>query len=69
MINPNFPNVTKNDFVNSGGFASVYRDPGSPDRYIKKLNAPLTGELAQMLERLIDIQQWARPSDRASHSV
>lgn len=66
MINPSFPNVTKNDFVNSGGFASVYRDPRSPDRYIKKLNAPLTGELAQMLERLIDIQQWARPSDRAT---
>ena len=66
MINPNFPNVTKNDFVNSGGFASVYRDPGFPDRYLKKLNSPLTGELAQMLERLIDIQQWARPSDRAT---
>ena len=64
MINPNFPNVTKNDFVNSGGFASVYRDPAFPDRYLKKLNAPLTGDLAQMLERLIDIQQWARPSDR-----
>ena len=66
MINPNFPNVTKNEFVNSGGFASVYRDPGFPDRYLKKLNSPLTGELAQMLERLIDIQQWARPSDRAT---
>ena len=66
MINPNFPNITKNDFVNSGGFASVYRDPGNPDRYLKKLNSPLTGELAQMLERLIDIQQWARPSDRAT---
>ena len=66
MINQNFPNVTKNDFVNSGGFASVYRDPGFPDRFVKKLNSPLTGELAQMLERLIDIQQWARPSDRAT---
>lgn len=66
MINPNFPHVTKNEFINSGGFASVYRDPGNPDRYLKKLNSPLTGELAQMLERLIDIQQWARPSDRAT---
>ena len=66
MINPNFPNVTKNEFVNSGGFASVYRDPGFSDRYLKKLNSPLSGELAQMLERLIDIQQWARPSDRAT---
>jgi hypothetical protein len=66
MINPNFPNVSKNDFVNSGGFASVYRDPLDQDLYLKKLNSPLTGEIAQMLERLIDIQQWARPSDRAT---
>ena len=66
MINPNFPHVAKGDFINSGGFASVYRDPGNPDLYLKKLNSPLTGELAQMLERLIDIQQWARPSDRAT---
>jgi len=66
MINSNFPNVSKNDFVNSGGFASVYRDPFDQDLYLKKLNSPLTGEIAQMLERLIDIQQWARPSDRAT---
>ena len=34
------------------------------DWYLKKFNTPLTGEQAQMLHRLIDVQRWARPSER-----
>ena len=64
MLTPLFPSVTKNDFINSGGMASVYADPRNSDYYLKKFNVPLSGEDAQMLIRLIDVQRWARPSER-----
>ena len=44
--------------------ASVYADPRDSDFYLKKLNTPLSGEQAAMLVRLIDVQRWARPSER-----
>ncbi len=66
MLIPNFPPVTKAHFINSGGFASVFRHPGDHSQFLKKLNTPLTGDLAKMLERLVDVQQWSRPSDRST---
>lgn len=44
--------------------ASVYADPRNSDFYLKQFNVPLAGEQAQMLLRLIDVQRWARPSER-----
>ena len=43
---------------------SVYADPRNSDFYLKQLNTPLSGEQAAMLIRLIDVQRWARPSER-----
>ena len=43
---------------------SVYADPRNSQLYVKQLNVPLSGEQAQMLMRLIDVQRWARPSER-----
>ena len=64
MLNPIFPRVSRNDFINSGGMGSVYADPRNSQLYVKQLNVPLSGEQAQMLMRLIDVQRWARPSER-----
>lgn len=43
---------------------SVYADPRNDSFFLKKFNSPLTGEQAAMLLRLIEVQRWARPSER-----
>ena len=43
---------------------SVFADPRNADRYLKKFNTPLKGEQAEMLLRLIEVQRWARPSEK-----
>ena len=43
---------------------SVYADPRNSDFYLKQLNTPLSGEQAAMLIRLIEVQRWARPSEK-----
>jgi len=43
---------------------SVYADPRNDSFYLKKFNSPLKGEQAAMLLRLIELQRWARPSEK-----
>lgn len=64
MLIPQFPRVSRSDFVNSGGMGSVYADPRNNDLYLKQFNTPLKGEQAEMLLRLIEVQRWARPSEK-----
>ena len=64
MLIPQFPRVSRGDFVNSGGMGSVYADPRNNDLYLKQFNTPLKGEQAEMLLRLIEVQRWARPSEK-----
>jgi hypothetical protein len=64
MLTPQFPKVGRSDFVNSGGMGSVYADPRNNDYYLKQFNTPLKGEQAEMLLRLIEVQRWARPSEK-----
>jgi len=64
MLTPQFPRVSRGDFVNSGGMGSVYADPRNNDLYLKQFNTPLKGDQAEMLLRLIEVQRWARPSDK-----
>jgi len=64
MLSPQFPKVSRGDVVGSGGMGSVYADPRNDSFFLKKFNAPLTGEQAAMLLRLIEVQRWARPSER-----
>ena len=64
MLTSQFPKVGRSDFVNSGGMGSVYVDPRNNDFYLKQFNTPLKGEQAEMLLRLIEVQRWARPSER-----
>ncbi len=64
MLTSQFPRVGRSDFVNSGGMGSVYADPRNNDFYLKQFNSPLKGEQAEMLLRLIEVQRWARPSDK-----
>ena len=46
-----------------GGFGELYSDPRDPLRCIKVLKAPLVGEEAHQILRLVDIVRWAAPSD------
>ena len=64
MLTSQFPRVSRSDFVNSGGMGSVYADPRNNDFYLKQFNTPLKGEQAEMLLRLIEVQRWARPSEK-----
>lgn len=64
MLNPKFPPISRGDFVNSGGLGSIYADPRDSDLYLKQFNTPLRGEQAEMLLRLIEVQRWARPSEK-----
>ena len=64
MLTLKFPQVGRGDFVNSGGMGSVYSDPRNSGIFLKQFNTPLRGEQAEMLLRLIEVQRWARPSER-----
>ena len=64
MLTPQFPRVSRGDFVNSGGMGSVYADPRNNDFFLKQFNTPLKDEEAEMLLRLIEVQRWARPSEK-----
>lgn len=64
MLTPQFPRVSRGDFVNSGGMGAVYTDPRNNALYLKQFNTPLKGEQAEMLLRLIEVQRWARPSEK-----
>ena len=57
------PRLGRSRWFGSGGFSEVYQDPQNPDRLIKVLKTPLTGEAAERVYRLIHIDTWARPSD------
>ena len=43
---------------------SVYGDPRDNSLFLKQFNTPLKGEQAEMLLRLIEVQRWARPSEK-----
>ena len=49
--------------VGGGGFSDVYRDPAHQGRLIKVFKQPLVGNEAERFLRLIELDDWARPSD------
>jgi hypothetical protein len=60
------PPLNRSQRVGSGGFSEIFRDPAHPDRLIKVFNYPLIGSDADRFQRLVDINDWVRPSDIAT---
>lgn len=60
------PVLDPDTILGRGGFGELYGDPRDPQRCIKVLKSPLTGETARQILRLVDIARWAPPSDLAT---
>ena len=59
------PRLNRSNRLGEGGFAEIFQDPNHLDRYIKRFKAPLVGTAIDRLDRLLAVEQWARPSDRS----
>jgi hypothetical protein len=58
------PTLDRKHFISAGGVGEVFRDPQFPTRCIKRFFKPLLDEQAAQLAHLINVDVWARPSEK-----